>query len=70
MSGCAYTLRSSELWSPSKSITAWHILISTSPVTGALLFVSKPGLAKFKFTVDLRPVRRFTVRHQFPMPNL
>lgn len=31
--------------------------------------VPKPG-AKFRFTVDLRPVNWYTVQHHFPMPNL
>lgn len=26
--------------------------------------------ARFRFTVDLRPVNKFTVKHQYPMPNL
>lgn len=42
----------------------------TSPWASAPLLVPKPGPAAFRFTVDLRPVNRFTIRHQFPMPNL
>jgi transposase InsO family protein len=42
----------------------------TSPWACAPLLVPKPGAAKFRFTVDLRPVNRFTVRHQYPMPNI
>lgn len=40
----------------------------TSPWACAPLLVPKPGPAKFRFTVDLRPVNRYTVKHQFPMP--
>lgn len=36
---------------------------------GAPLLVPKSGPALFRFTVGLRPVNHFTVRHQFPMPN-
>lgn len=38
----------------------------------APLLVPKPGPGgdEFRFTVDLRPINRFTVKHQFPMPNL
>lgn len=36
----------------------------------APLLVPKPGPAKFRFTVDLRPVNRYTKKHQYPMPNL
>lgn len=42
----------------------------TSPWASAPLLVPKPGPAKFRFTVDLRPINRFTVKHQFPMPNI
>lgn len=42
----------------------------TSPWASAPLIVPKPGPARWRFTVDLRPVNRFTVRHQFPMPIL
>ncbi len=28
------------------------------------------GRKKFRFTVDLRPVNKFTMKHQYPMPNL
>lgn len=34
----------------------------------APLLVPKSSSAKFRFTVDLRPVNGFTVKHQFPMP--
>lgn len=40
----------------------------TSPWASASLLVPKPGPAKFRFAVDLRPVTRFTIEHQFPMP--
>lgn len=36
----------------------------------APLLVPKAGPALFRFTVDLRPVNRFMVKHQFPMHNL
>ena len=42
----------------------------TSPWACAPLLVPKPGPARFRFTVDLRPVNAFTVKHQYPMPNL
>lgn len=42
----------------------------TSSWACAPLLVPKPGAAQFRFTVDLRLVNRFTVKHQFPMPNL
>lgn len=32
------------------------------------LIVPKPGPSRSLFTVDLRPVNRYTIRHQFPMP--
>lgn len=34
------------------------------------LIVSKSGPGWFRFTVDLRPVKKFTDRHNFPMPNI
>lgn len=36
----------------------------------APLLVPKPGLSKLRFTVDLRPVNTFTVKHQFPIPSI
>lgn len=42
----------------------------TAPWAAAPLLVPKPGPAKFRFTVDLRPVNKYTVKHQFPMPNV
>lgn len=42
----------------------------TSPSACAALLVPNPGLVVFSFTVDLRPVNRFTISHQIPMPNL
>ena len=36
----------------------------------APLLVPKPGPARFRFTVDLRPVNKFTVQNQYPMPNI
>ena len=41
----------------------------TSKWACAPLLMPKPG-ARFRFTVDLQPVNIFTVRHNFPMPNL
>lgn len=43
----------------------------TSSWACAPLLVPKPGSdVRYRFTVDLRPVNKFTVKHQFPMPNL
>jgi hypothetical protein len=42
----------------------------TSPWVCAPLLVPKPGPARYRFTVDLRPVNKYTVRHQYPVPNL
>lgn len=36
----------------------------------ALLLVPKDGPSIFRFTVFPRPINRFTLKHQFPMPNL
>ncbi len=36
----------------------------------APLLVPKPGLTKFRFTVDLRSVNKYTEKHAFPMPVL
>lgn len=36
----------------------------------APLLVPKAGPAEWRFTVDLRPVNRFTIRHQFIMPRI
>lgn len=41
----------------------------TSPWACAPHLFPKPG-ALFLFTVDLRPINKYTVRHQFSMPNL
>lgn len=38
--------------------------------TCAPLLVPKPGPSKYRFTVDLRPINRYTTKHQFPIPNL
>lgn len=32
--------------------------------------VPKPGPRKFRFTVNLQPVNRFSVKHQFPISNI
>jgi len=42
----------------------------TSRWACAPLLVHKQGTARFRFTVDLRPINKYTVRHHFPMPNL
>ena len=42
----------------------------TSAWACAPLLVPKPGPARFRFTVDPRPVNKFTVKHQYPMLNL
>eukprot|EP00178_Gracilaria_changii_P000257 TRINITY_DN1027_c0_g1_i1.p2 TRINITY_DN1027_c0_g1~~TRINITY_DN1027_c0_g1_i1.p2 ORF type:complete len:1106 (+),score=114.18 TRINITY_DN1027_c0_g1_i1:5972-9289(+) len=42
----------------------------SSPWASAPLIVPKPGPARFRFTVDLRPINRYTIRHQYPMPNI
>lgn len=50
-----------------------HGLVYANPTSKwacAPLLVPKPGPARWRFTVDLRPVNRFTVRHQYPMPVL
>jgi len=36
----------------------------------APLLVPKPGESRFRFTVDLRPVNRYTIKYQFPMPDV
>ena len=36
----------------------------------APLIVPKAGPEMFKFNFDLRPMKRFTIEHQFPMPNI
>lgn len=41
----------------------------TSPLACAPRLVSKHCPAKFRLTVDLGLLNRFTVRHQFPMPQ-
>lgn len=43
---------------------------SASSWASAPLLVPKPGGARFRFTVDLRPVQKYTVRHQYTMQNL
>lgn len=42
----------------------------TCPWASAPLLVPRTGPAKFRFTVDLRPVNKYTVKHNYPMPNL
>lgn len=36
----------------------------SSPWASAPLIVLKPGAAHFRFTVDLRPINKYTVKHQ------
>jgi len=42
----------------------------TSPWACAPLLVAKPGPARYRFTVDLRSLNKYTVKHQSPMPNI
>jgi transposase InsO family protein len=42
----------------------------TSAWASAPLLVPKAGPSRFRFTVDLRPVNKFTVKHHYPMPHL
>lgn len=43
----------------------------TSPLTCAPLLLPKTGPeVQYRFTVDPRPINKFTMKHQFPMPNL
>lgn len=42
----------------------------SSPWACAPLLVPKPGPSLFRFTTDLRPVNRYMIRYQYPMPNL
>ena len=41
----------------------------TSPWAYAPLVVPKPGPARYRFTIDVRPINKFTVKHQIPMPS-
>lgn len=43
---------------------------TTAAWAAAPLLVPKQGPKKLRFTVDPRPVNKYTVRHQYPMPNL
>lgn len=42
----------------------------TSTWACAPLIVPKPGPTAWRFTVDLRPVNRYTKPYQFPMPQI
>jgi len=42
----------------------------SSPWACAPLLVPKDAPSRFRFTVDLRPVNRFTVKYQYPMPDI
>lgn len=57
------------LWRISSN-AEWSIPNPTSPWSSAPLLVHKPGPVPFRFTVKLRPINRFTIKHQFPMPIL
>lgn len=55
------------------STFAHHCMAYTnpsSPWASTPLLVPKPGLEGFRFTVDLRPVNKFTIKLQFPMPHV
>ena len=41
----------------------------TSKWACAPLLVPKPG-SQYRFTSDVRPVNKYTVKHLYPMPNL
>lgn len=43
---------------------------ATSPWAAAPVIVRKPNSDNFRFTVDLRPVNKYTIKYQYPMPNL
>lgn len=50
-----------------------HNLVYANPSSKwacAPLIVPKAGPSQWRFTVDLRPVNRFTVPYQFPMPRV
>lgn len=40
----------------------------SSPWASAPLLIPKPSPALWRFTVDFRPVNRYSIRNQFPMP--
>lgn len=42
----------------------------TAAWASAPLLVPKPDPARYRFTVELRLVNKYTVRHHYPMPNL
>ena len=42
----------------------------TSPWAAAPVIVPKPNTTTFRFTVDLRPSNNYTIKYQYPMPNL
>lgn len=44
--------------------------ISSAPWACALLLVPRSGPSNYRFIVDLRPVKRFNIKRQFPMPNI
>lgn len=48
----------------------WLTRTLPSAWAAASLLVPKPGPEKFRFTVYLRPVNKFTIEHYFPMPNI
>lgn len=40
----------------------------TSQCACAPLIVPKPGPDEWRFAAELRPINRFTKKHQYPMP--
>lgn len=42
----------------------------TSPWAFGPVLVSNPGPVHFRYTVTIRPVKKFTVKHQYSMPTL
>lgn len=44
--------------------------LSLTPLGLCSVSRTQSGLCRFRFTVDLRPVNRFTVNRQFPIPNI
>lgn len=42
----------------------------TSKWASAPLLVAKPGPSMYRFTVDLRPVNKYTIKYHYPMPHI
>lgn len=49
---------------------AWLIPIRLRPRHVQPFSFRSPDLQNIIFTMDLRPVNRFTVKHEYPMPNI